>query len=587
MKLRQKIAGIVLAAVTASAAFTAGAEGISAAPAELTSVGSDDVVEMELCAEQYDASKLAAPKNVTAKTTSSSITLSWNKVKGADAYRVYSYDESTKKYVKYKDVTAANCKITKLPSGKTYKFKVAALVKNSKGKYTSQTQSKTVSAKTKTSSSSSAKLPSRNVTNRIKWMSWYTMDETSAEAELFKKTYGIPVKGDDPGSGGMIFENTFIAYGERFEKLSASIAADNSPDMVAFETVDFPYGVVAGRYQPIDDIVNLKSANWNPVKSAMDSYALDGKHYAAFGELYVNNLLFYRKSVIKEAGLSDPKKLFDQGEWDWDAFLKMARKFSDPDNNKYVIDGYNPADSFIASTGTPMIGLEKGQLVSNLDSAEVERAENLITVLQNDNLRYPRHELSSWAANPRSFADGNTLFYADGSWFWEITLAKYTRLYGWADDEIGVVPFPKDPDAKSYYTLMSPDGYMWVKGSKNSTGVGAWLDCVAAVAATNDHKDDVKTGVDKDNWNKSDLEFIYSLTALDGTSPVTPVFEFKTGLGSTVYDSYYPDSPVMSLTDTVYLTGGQSYADLREMHEPAIQSAIDYINKGEVPKRVV
>ncbi len=74
-----------------------------------------------------------APKKtskITATQTTKTITLKWNKVSGADGYRVYKYNSKTKKYEKYKDVTKTTLKISKLSAGKTYKFKVRAYVKD-------------------------------------------------------------------------------------------------------------------------------------------------------------------------------------------------------------------------------------------------------------------------------------------------------------------------------------------------------------------------------------------------------------------------------------------------------------------------
>ena len=55
-----------------------------------------------------------APKvtsKVTATQTTTTITLKWNKVTGADGYRVYKYNSKTKKYEKLKDVTKNTLKI--------------------------------------------------------------------------------------------------------------------------------------------------------------------------------------------------------------------------------------------------------------------------------------------------------------------------------------------------------------------------------------------------------------------------------------------------------------------------------------------
>lgn len=76
------------------------------------------------------SSQLDAPENLEAVASGSSVTLVWDDVKGASAYRVYIYDSKTSKYKKYKDVSSSKCKVTNLKKGTKYKFKVVALKKN-------------------------------------------------------------------------------------------------------------------------------------------------------------------------------------------------------------------------------------------------------------------------------------------------------------------------------------------------------------------------------------------------------------------------------------------------------------------------
>ncbi len=73
---------------------------------------------------------LDAPANLDATKTKNSVTLVWDEVSGASAYKVYKYDSKTKKYVAYKTVKSEMCKITKLSAGTKYKFKVVALKKS-------------------------------------------------------------------------------------------------------------------------------------------------------------------------------------------------------------------------------------------------------------------------------------------------------------------------------------------------------------------------------------------------------------------------------------------------------------------------
>lgn len=77
---------------------------------------------------------LPSPKELKATSGVKMITLSWNKVKGADAYRVYIYDEAKQAYVRYKTVRSNRCTVTGLVGDKDYKFRVAGVVYDSSTK---------------------------------------------------------------------------------------------------------------------------------------------------------------------------------------------------------------------------------------------------------------------------------------------------------------------------------------------------------------------------------------------------------------------------------------------------------------------
>ena len=77
-----------------------------------------------------DSVKLSAPTGFKADVTSDTIVIRWNKISGADAYRVYKYNPLNNKYEPYKDVVNNRCQVHGLSVNTKYKFKVAALVKN-------------------------------------------------------------------------------------------------------------------------------------------------------------------------------------------------------------------------------------------------------------------------------------------------------------------------------------------------------------------------------------------------------------------------------------------------------------------------
>ena len=100
------------------------------APAVMPADVSSPVVVSASAAEY---TKLAKPTSLKAKVSGEKITLSWKKVKGAEAYGIYKYDSAKKKYVKVKNVTSNKITITAKGAG-TYKFRVYSLDKVN-GKY--------------------------------------------------------------------------------------------------------------------------------------------------------------------------------------------------------------------------------------------------------------------------------------------------------------------------------------------------------------------------------------------------------------------------------------------------------------------
>ena len=106
-------------------------------------------IEYSYYTEKAPVKKLASPENIKASAkTQNSITLKWDKVAGADAYKVYMYNSKTGKYEEYKTVTSNSCTIKKLKKNTKYKFKVSALDK-ADGKYNEGEKSVPVAVTTK------------------------------------------------------------------------------------------------------------------------------------------------------------------------------------------------------------------------------------------------------------------------------------------------------------------------------------------------------------------------------------------------------------------------------------------------------
>ncbi len=121
-----------------------------------------------------------ATSKVTATQTTTTITLKWNKVTGAEGYRIYQYNTKTKKYEKVKDVTGTSLKISKLKAGTKYKFKVRAFTKDDgtiMGAYSpifeTATKAKTPTLKVTSTKKGTAALSWSNVTGESGYQVYY------------------------------------------------------------------------------------------------------------------------------------------------------------------------------------------------------------------------------------------------------------------------------------------------------------------------------------------------------------------------------------------------------------------------------
>lgn len=420
------------------------------------------------------------------------------------------------------------------------------------------------------------------VDTKIKWMAWWDIQEASPAVEVFKKLYGTP-ENKPKGYESVADENVFVnvkvsSYADRYTSLSKLVQSDDSPDCFPFEICNYPYSVYQNLFQPLDGIIDFTTDDWADYKEAIDKFNWGGKNYCPIMSLVPTSFLWYRKSTVEEAGLDDPWELYESGKWTWETFLTMARKFSDPDNGKYVLDGYYPENNFVCTTGTPLIALEGGKLVSHLNDANIEKCLDMLRSFDNtqEQLRYPRDIDNSWSPSYPEWVNGNTLFFEDGTWRYEETWRLYKKKQKWDDDEINFVPFPQMDGSDKYYQSMKPDSIMLVAGSKNIDGYKAWI--YANLVASNDPE------IQKAGREQSKAEYDWTDTLLDRLDTMkdptafTGVFDFKNGIGQDIASTDNQDNPVEQLTKGPYMTG-ESYTSFREQYQGQIDARLAELNK--------
>lgn len=105
--------------------------------------------------------KLPSPSNYVKTSTATTVTISWDKVDGAAAYKVFMLDEVLDEFSEYKTVKKTTITIKGLNKNTKYQFKVQTLTKVN-GKYIAQKRSGAISVTTKKNDLPTA--PSKNYT---------------------------------------------------------------------------------------------------------------------------------------------------------------------------------------------------------------------------------------------------------------------------------------------------------------------------------------------------------------------------------------------------------------------------------------
>ena len=317
----------------------------------------------------------------------------------------------------------------------------------------------------------------------IKWLSWFDQFHNYSEDEVVNTGYFTFTE----KYGGEI-EWIECDYFERMNDLANLILAGNPPDFTPSgtnSTATYPMSCIKGQYQAIDQWIDYDDPLWSGLKETADYFTLGGEHYVIVFDLDSSNVIPYNRRVLEEWGFDDPAELYANDEWTWDVFYEMCMEFSDGDENRYALDGYAYAGALVESTGQQMLQIdENGVFYSNIDSPEIERAENLIYDLAKNDCCY-HNGTNMWPRNNAIFGsgvkDGLCLFYTIGVEFFRGTVEEVSAL--WGDIEAGELmfaPLPRDPQGDGvYYMGASPymKSYGIVKDCANPEGVALFAAC--------------------------------------------------------------------------------------------------------------
>lgn len=351
----------------------------------------------------------------------------------------------------------------------------------------------------------------------IKWMATWDINpdgtgkKTPADLLLFQERYG----------GKIDYIN--VTWDERYDKLSEKINGDDGVDFFYAGDMDaIPKGAIKEMFVPADDYIDFDSDLWADVADANDMIMWNNKHYAAVTQTTGDSIaVIYNRKTMQEAGLDDPAKLYENGEWTWDTFQEMLEKFVDNENGKYGIDGWWFEFGLINTIGVPPIGIEDGKLVSHIGDPEMERVQNWMFEMYKKGLIAIGGPDYGWEAKPNYIGEGKLLFYPVGLYELYKEPEQWKQTYG---EDAFFVPMPKDPNADEYYVPMGLEAYAFVSGGKNPEGVAKYLDCKRYCLLNEDARA-VEDAVFTDDygWSQEMVDMKNSMWELANENPVVDI----------------------------------------------------------------
>ena len=330
-------------------------------------------------------------------------------------------------------------------------------------------------------------------------------------------------------------------------------------------------------YTPLEEYMNMSAPQWAGVESYINQYKWGGKNYYYPWAYNVSpNFLVYNRGVFEQIGLEDPKELYDEGKWTWDAMTDVIRKFIDSDNdgNRTGLYGATEytAQAIIDSTGVPLIEIgEDGKLVSNFSNASVDRAATFMQSLKSEGLAKFQEGVINVDEDP--IISGTAAFQGMGEWIITNYARKMTK-----DDSLDIffVPFPRDSQADEYYYSMSAFGYLVPAGSKYAKQASVFINCCRLSNTDEDLKATTKASIMKNKkYTDEQYDFLYSFKEINNFHAVVDEpygLDETTGqiikdiLGNTLFD----------LQSETY--AGQSWTQMREANIGSINKQIEYYN---------
>lgn len=278
------------------------------------------------------------------------------------------------------------------------------------------------------------------------------------ERQILKKQYGLEVK--------------FVSasYFQLETKLLQMHAAGNAPDLCYYKWPSHEYLGMAlkGMLRDVGEFVNLKDkALWGDLTTAYAQSKYSGHNYMAITGMSRGPYVLYNKKIFRDMGVDDLWETYkaNPNAWDWNKLKEIGQATTDKNSN---IVGLVTDDcgAFWHTTGQLYgeWGATRAATKVNMKNQAFARAAEFITQGRTDKW------LNTAVQNTIEVFVNDAAAMAFAYTDIEDAVAAIAKR-----GDLGIVPIPKDPQAKTRWNYKHLYGYCMPTNSKNPNGGLAFI----------------------------------------------------------------------------------------------------------------
>ena len=166
----------------------------------------------------------------------------------------------------------------------------------------------------------------------IRYMAWGNPEQLDVEREFVAK-----FNKENPDLHVKLFTVPASSYGT---KMTTMLVAGTAPDVLRVDNYGFSAMQKRGLFKELnafaDSDPTFKRSDFNP--GTIEEGTVDGRLYG-LNVLYGGIIIYYNKTLYRNAGLKDPFERYVEGTWTWDQYLADAKALTQRDGRRALVFG--------------------------------------------------------------------------------------------------------------------------------------------------------------------------------------------------------------------------------------------------------